>query len=75
MNENANEINTYFIIIGHSLSEKIQSMHSNSVFKFTAVNEECIDRIMKNLNQNLAQAMTTFQISLLNTPELLQLSL
>ena len=49
MNENANEINTYFIIIGHSLSEKIQSMHSNSVFKFTAVNEECIDRIMKKL--------------------------
>ena len=77
MNEIANEFNRYFISIGHSLSEKIQSVHSskeylrqkaNTVFKFTVVNEECIDKLLRNFNQNLAQAMTTFQISLLNMP-------
>ena len=58
MNEIANEFNRYFISIGQSLSEKIQSVHSseeylgqkaNSVFKFTAVNEDCIDKIVKKL--------------------------
>ena len=75
----ANEFNRYFISIGHSLSEKIQSVHSseeylgqtaNSVFKFTAVNEDCIDKLLRNLNQNHAQALITFQINSLNTPEL-----
>ena len=79
MNEIANEFNRYFISIGQSLSEKIQSVHSseeylgqkaNSVFKFTAVNEDCIEKLLRNLNQNLAQAMTTFQIYSLNMPEL-----
>ena len=55
MNEIANEFNRYFISIGHSLSEKIQSVHSseeylgqkaNTVFKFIVVNEECIDKII-----------------------------
>ena len=58
MNEIANEFNIYFISIGHSLSEKIQSVHSseeylgqkaNTVFKFTVVNEEYIDKIIKRL--------------------------
>ena len=58
MNEIANEFNRYFISIGHSLSEKILSVHSseeylgqkaNTVFKFTVVNEECIDKIIKKL--------------------------
>ena len=58
MNVIANEFNRYFISIGHSLSEKIQSVHSseeylgqkaNSVFKFTEVNEDCIDKIIKKL--------------------------
>ena len=48
MNEIANEFNRYFISIGHSLSEKIQSLHSGeeylgqkaiSALKFTAVND------------------------------------
>ena len=52
MNVIANEFNRYFISIGHSLSVKIQSVHSseeylgqkaNSVFKFTTVNEDFID--------------------------------
>ena len=58
MNEIANESNRYFISIGHSLPEKIQSVHSteeylgqkaNTVFIFTVVNEECIDKIIKKL--------------------------
>ena len=58
MNVIANEFNRYFISIGHSLSAKIQSVHSSeeylgqkatSVFKFTAVNEDCIDKIIKKL--------------------------
>ena len=58
MNEIANEFNIYFISIGHSLSEKNQSIHSseeylgqksNTVFKFTVVNEECIDKTIKKL--------------------------
>ena len=58
MNVFANEFNRYYISIGHSLSEKIQSVHSseeylgqkgNPVFKFTAVNEDCIDTIIKKL--------------------------
>ena len=56
MNEIADEFNKYFISISQSLSEKMQSVHSseeylgqkaNSVFKFTAVNEDCIDNIVR----------------------------
>ena len=52
-------IKRYHTIPYHSLSEKNQSVHSseeylgqkaNSVFKFTAVNEKCIDKIIKKLN-------------------------
>ena len=58
MNVITKEFNRYFISIGHSLSGKIQSVHSseeylgqkaNSVFKFTAINEDCIDAIIKKL--------------------------
>ena len=58
MNVIANEFNRYFISIGHLLPEKNQSVHSceeylgqkaNSVFKFTEVNEDCIDKIIKKL--------------------------
>ena len=58
MNVIANEFNRYVISIGHSLSEKNQSVHSseeylgqkaNSVFKFTEVNEDCINKIIKKL--------------------------
>ena len=58
MNVIANDFNRYFISIGHSLSEKIQSVHSseeylgqkaNSVFKFTTVNVDCINKIIKKL--------------------------
>ena len=49
MTDIANEFNRYFISIGHTLSEQIQSVHSceeylghkaDSVFKFSEVNEE-----------------------------------
>ena len=58
MTDIANEFNRYFISIGHTLSEQIQSVHSceeylghkaDSVFKFSEVNEDCIDKIIKNL--------------------------
>ena len=58
MNEIANKFNRYFINIGQSLSEKMQSVHSseeyigqkaNSVFKLTAVNEDCIDKVVRKL--------------------------
>ena len=58
MIEIANEFNRFFTSIGHSLSEKNQSVHSseeylgqkaNSGFKFTAVNEGCVDSIAKKL--------------------------
>ena len=58
MNEIASEFNRYFISIGQSLSEKNHSVHSseeylgqkaNSVFNFTAVNADCIDKIVKKL--------------------------
>ena len=51
INEIANEFNRYFISIGHSLSEKNQSLYpseeclgqkANTVFKFTVVNETSI---------------------------------
>ena len=56
--EIANEFNAYFINIGRSLSDQIQSQRSsheylgdraNTNFTFTAVNEECIDTIVKNM--------------------------
>ena len=58
MNEIANKFNRYIISIGQSLPEKNHSVHSsekylgkkaNSIFKFTAVNEDCIDKIIKKL--------------------------
>ena len=58
MNVIANELNRFFISIGHSLSEQIQSEHfseeylgqkANFVFKFTEVNEDCIDKVIKKL--------------------------
>ena len=58
MTDRANEFNRYFISIGHTLSEQIQPVHSceeylghkaDSVFKFSEVNEDCIDKIIKNL--------------------------
>ena len=58
MTDIAHEVNKYFISIGHRLSEQIQSVHSceeylghkaDSVFKLWEVNEDCIDKIIKNL--------------------------
>ena len=65
MNVIANKFYRYFISIGHSLSEKIQSVHSsevylgqkaNSVFKITAVNEDCIDKIIKKVKSKSSTA-------------------
>ena len=56
--EIASKFNAYFINIGRSLSDQIQSQRSsheclgdkaNTNFTFTAVNEECIDTIVKNM--------------------------
>ena len=56
--EIANKFNTYFINIGHSLSEQIHASRSsdeyfnnrtNTVFNFTEVSEECIASIIKNM--------------------------
>ena len=53
-----NKFNTYFINIGHSLSEQIHttrfsdeylSNRTNTIFNFTDVNEESIDSIIKNM--------------------------
>ena len=58
LDEIANKFNTYFIIIGQSLSEQIHATRSsdeylsnrtNTIFNFTEVNEECIDSIIKNM--------------------------
>ena len=58
MTDIANEFNRYFISIGHTLSAQIQSVHSceeylghkaDSVFKFSEVNEDCIDKIIENM--------------------------
>ena len=58
LDEIANEFNAYFIYIGRSLSDQIQSQRSshehlgdkaNTNFTFTAVDEECIDTIVKNM--------------------------
>ena len=79
MNVIANEFNRYFISIGHSLSEKIQSVHSSEEYlrqKLTLfLNSRQLMRIvliklLRNLNQNQAQAMITFEINSLNMPEL-----
>ena len=75
MNEIANEFNRYFISIGHSLSEKIQSVHSseeylgqraNTVFKFTVVNEECIDKIIKKLKSKSSTGYDNISNKLIN---------
>ena len=51
-------VRTYFINIGHSLSEQIHATRSsdeylsnrtNTIFNFTEVTEECIDSIIKNM--------------------------
>ena len=53
-----NELNAYFINIGRSLLDQIQSQRlsheylgdkANTNFTFTAVNEECIDTMVKNM--------------------------
>ena len=58
LDEIANKFNTYFINIGHSLSEQIHATRSsdeylsnrtNTIFNFTEVNEECIDRIINKM--------------------------
>ena len=58
LNEIANKFNTYFMNIGHSLSEQIHATRSseeylcnraNTIFNFTEVNEESIDSIIKNM--------------------------
>ena len=58
LDEIANKFNTYFINIGHSLSEQIHATRSsdeylsnrtNTIFNFTEVTEECIDSIIKNM--------------------------
>ena len=54
----------------HSSEEYLEQKANSVFFKFTAVNEDCIDKIIKKLNQIQAQVMITFQISSLNMPEL-----
>ena len=58
LDEIANKFNTYFINIGHSLSEQIHATRSsdeylnnrtNTVFNFTEISEECIASIIKNM--------------------------
>ena len=58
LDENANKFNTYFINIGHSLSEQIHATRSsdeylsnrtNTMFNFIEVSEEFIDVIIKNM--------------------------
>ena len=58
LDEIANKFNTYFINIGHSLSEQIHETRSsdeylnkriNTVFNFTEVSEEYIDSIINNM--------------------------
>ena len=58
LDEIANKFNTYFINIGHSLSEQIYATRSSDeylnnrtiiVYNFTEVSEECIDSIIKNM--------------------------
>ena len=58
LNEIANKFNTYFMNIGHSLSEQNHATRSsdeyicnrtNTIFNFTEVNEESIDSIIKNM--------------------------
>ena len=58
LDEIAIKFNTYFINIGHSLSEQIHATRSsdeylsnrtNTIFNFTEVTEECIDSIIKNM--------------------------
>ena len=58
LDEIANKFNTYFINIGHSLSEQIHATRSsdeylnnrtNTVSNFTEVSEECIASIIKNM--------------------------
>ena len=58
LDEIVNKFNTYFINIGHSLSEQIHATRSsdeylgnrtNTICNFTEVTEECIDSIIKNM--------------------------
>ena len=70
----ANEFNRYFISIGHTLSEQIQSVHSceeylghkaDSVFKFSGVNEDCIDKIIKNTKSKSSTGYDNFSNKLI----------
>ena len=67
--EMTNKFNAYFIIIGRSLSDQIQSQRSsheylgdraNTNFTFTTVNEECIDTIVKNMKFKVIEKCTNF---------------
>ena len=61
LDEIANKFITFFINIGHSLSEQIHATRSSdeylsnrakTIFNFTEVTEECIDSIIKNMKSN-----------------------
>ena len=73
--EIANEFNRYFINIGRSLSDQMQSIHSSqdyltqhnkptSNFSFNLVNKECVAKFIVKLKTNLALATIAFLISL-----------
>ena len=64
LDEIATEFNKYFINIGRSLSDQIQSNHSSldylpkqhkptSIFSFNPVNEECITKLYKKIEEQI----------------------
>ena len=73
MTDIANEFNKYFISIGHTLSEQIQSVHSceeylghtaDSVFKFSEVNE---DKLIKHARAILVKLLTLLTNQIIHT--------
>ena len=78
INEIANEFNRYFKSIGHPLSAKIQLVHSSeeylgqkaNCFKFTTVNEDCFDKIVKKLKSKSGTCYDDISENSLNMPEL-----
>ena len=78
MNEITNEFSRYFIVLVTRCQKKVRqcipvknvsdrklSLFSNSQQLMRIV----LIKLLRNLNENLAQAMTTFQINLLNMSE------
>ena len=74
MTDIANKFNRYFISIGHILSEQIQFVHSSeeylghkadSVFKFSEVKEDCIDKIIKNMKSKSSPGYDTISNKLI----------